>query len=175
MGDMKRIAVLGSTGSIGRATLEVIAAHPDKLRLVGIAARSRIGDLAAQAAQFAVPLVAVWEEAQAQAYAAQTGRRDLLVGPAGLLELATHPDVDVLVVASPPSASNVFSRVNCRMKMITIVAGQKMSHTQLIAVAPDPSTGVGRRPGSTSERQATRHVKITPSVTLSGRCTRIPR
>jgi len=97
---MKRVAVLGSTGSIGRSTLEVIASHPEKLQLVGVATRAQIERLAAQVAQWDPPLVAVWEEASAQEFARQTGRRDVLVGPEGLLRLATHPDVDVVVVAT---------------------------------------------------------------------------
>ena len=97
---MKRVAVLGSTGSIGRSTLEVIASHPEKLQLVGVATRAQIERLAAQVAQWDPPLVAVWEEASAQEFARRTGRRDVLVGSEGLLRLATHPDVDIVVVAT---------------------------------------------------------------------------
>ena len=97
---MKRIAVLGSTGSIGRNTLDVIASHPDKLRLIGVAGRSRTDLMAEQLAQCAPPLVAMWGEDKAQELSRLTGRRDLLVGPEGLVRLATHPDVDILVVAT---------------------------------------------------------------------------
>ena len=97
---MRRVAVLGSTGSIGRSTLDVIASHPDRLQLVGVAARSRIEALSRQLAQFAPPLVAVFEEEHARELSRLTGRGDVLVGPEGLIRLATHPDVDVVVVAS---------------------------------------------------------------------------
>ena len=97
---MKRVAVLGSTGSIGRSTLEVIARHPDRLQLVGIAARGRADLLARQVAQAQPPLVAVWEEPRARELAALTGRGDVLAGQEGLIALATHPDVDVVVVAT---------------------------------------------------------------------------
>ncbi|MBI2174348.1 MAG: 1-deoxy-D-xylulose-5-phosphate reductoisomerase, partial [Candidatus Omnitrophica bacterium] len=49
---MKRIAILGSTGSIGRSTLEVIASHPDRLELIGVAAHSRIESLSEQITQY---------------------------------------------------------------------------------------------------------------------------
>jgi len=97
---MRRIAVIGSTGSIGQQTLDVIAAHPDKLQLVGIAARSRTDRLAAQLARLAPPLVSVWDEEKARALARTSGRRDILAGPEGLLAVAADPRVDVLVMAS---------------------------------------------------------------------------
>ena len=97
---MKRIAVLGSTGSIGRNTLEVIAGHPDRFRLMGVAARSRIDVLAQQVAAFEPPLLAVWEEQKAVECARITGRHDILFGSDGLIHLATHPDVDLVVIAT---------------------------------------------------------------------------
>ncbi|MDP3722218.1 MAG: 1-deoxy-D-xylulose-5-phosphate reductoisomerase [Candidatus Omnitrophota bacterium] len=100
---MRRVAVLGSTGSIGRSTLEVIAGHPDRLRLVGIAARSRIDLLAEQARAFRPTLAAVWEEEGAQELRRMTGSLTVGVGPEGLTWLATHPDVDVVVVATSGS------------------------------------------------------------------------
>ena len=62
---MKHIAVLGSTGSIGRSTLEVIAAHPDRLRLVGIAAHSRVEVVREQIARYTPSIVAMVDEASA--------------------------------------------------------------------------------------------------------------
>lgn len=97
---MKRVAVLGSTGSIGRNTLDVIARHPDRLQLVGVAARSRVEILAQQVRQFHPPLVAVWEEDAARELARASGHRDVAVGANGLLRLATDPRVDIVVVAT---------------------------------------------------------------------------
>ena len=59
----KRVVLLGATGSIGENTLRVLAAHPDKLELVGIAARANWERLAAIAREFHVPQVSVFEEA----------------------------------------------------------------------------------------------------------------
>src|SRR3989338_766728 len=96
----KRVAVLGSSGSIGRNTLEVIASHPDRLRRGGLGVRSRIARLAEQVARFPPPLLAVWDPQQAEAFIRQTGRRDTVVGIEGLTHLATHPDVDLVVIAT---------------------------------------------------------------------------
>src|SRR3989338_10239383 len=97
---MRRVAVLGSTGSVGQQTLDVIARHPDKLQLIGVAGRSRIDVLARQVAAFHPPLACVWEAEQAKELTSVSGRRDLLTGPDGLTALATDPRVDVLVVAT---------------------------------------------------------------------------
>jgi 1-deoxy-D-xylulose-5-phosphate reductoisomerase len=97
---MKRVAVLGSTGSIGRSTLDVIARHPDQLQLIGLAAHSRTHILAQQLAQFNPPLVAVWNEEKARELSCLTGRREVFVGLEGLTQLATDPAVDIVVVAT---------------------------------------------------------------------------
>ena len=96
---MTRVAILGSTGSIGSSTLDVIARYPDRLQLVGMAARSRVDALARQWAAFRPPLVAVWDGAKAQQLA---GAIDVpvLTGVDGLTALATHPEVDLVVVAA---------------------------------------------------------------------------
>ena len=97
---MRRVAVLGSTGSIGRSTLDVIAHHPDRLRLIGAAAHSNTELLAEQVARFRPKLVAVWDETRAREFSQSTGIRDPGVGLEGLTALATDPEVDVVVVAS---------------------------------------------------------------------------
>jgi 1-deoxy-D-xylulose-5-phosphate reductoisomerase len=86
---MKRLAILGSTGSIGQSALEVVRAHPDKLRVVGLAAGSNAGRLREQAAAFGVPRTSLASE----------------TGTAGLVEIATHPDVDIVICASSGTAA----------------------------------------------------------------------
>lgn len=77
------VAVLGSTGSIGRSALAVLKRHPDRFRVVTLAANRNASELAEQAAQHAPVLVALIEK---------TGKQ-------GLIEAATHPEVDVVVNA----------------------------------------------------------------------------
>ncbi len=56
---MKRVAILGSTGSIGQSALAVVAAHPDRLRVVALAAGENVARLAEQVAQFAPDTIAM--------------------------------------------------------------------------------------------------------------------
>ncbi len=97
---MKRIAVIGSTGSIGQNTLDVIARNPERLQLVGLAARSRIDLLAKQWAQFSPPYLAVLDADKAKQLSAQITPHPVWSGTEGLVKLATHPDVDLVVVAA---------------------------------------------------------------------------
>jgi 1-deoxy-D-xylulose-5-phosphate reductoisomerase len=94
--------LLGATGSIGRSTLRVIASHPGRLELVGIAARSDWRRLAEIARDFQVRAVAIHDEG-ACAEAAKSGAfaqgTRFLPGPAGLAELAALPGADIVLVA----------------------------------------------------------------------------
>ncbi len=56
---MKRIAILGSTGSIGQSALAVVDAHPDRLRVVGLAAGENAERLAEQVARYRPAIVAM--------------------------------------------------------------------------------------------------------------------
>ncbi len=98
---MKRIAVLGSTGSIGANTLDVIASHPDRLTLVGLAAHSRIDVLYEQIARYAPRIVAVFDKENAHALRRRVaGSTTIVAGVEGCTEVATHPEVDLVVVGT---------------------------------------------------------------------------
>ncbi len=99
----KKVVLLGATGSIGENTLRVIAAHPDRLELVGIAARTNHQRLAEIARAYpSVKHVALHDES-AWAAARQEARLPagvrLLGGLDGLNELATLPEADTVLVA----------------------------------------------------------------------------
>jgi 1-deoxy-D-xylulose-5-phosphate reductoisomerase len=93
---------LGATGSIGETTLRVVAAHPDKLELVGIAARKNVTRLAQIARDFKVPHVALFDD---EAYAAARASSVFPVGTSlhgginGLSDLATLPEADLVLIA----------------------------------------------------------------------------
>jgi 1-deoxy-D-xylulose-5-phosphate reductoisomerase len=91
----KRIAVLGSTGSIGRSVLDVVARLPEAFKVVSISGSRNTRLLAEQAERFAVSRVAVGADAPA---AFRPGAR-LLRGAAALEELAADPDADLVVNA----------------------------------------------------------------------------
>lgn len=87
------IALLGSTGSIGTQTLDVIRAHPDRFRIVALAAGKQVGLLEAQVAEFEPDLVV-------GATDRRLAGKPILSTPEGLIEAATHPDVDIVVAAT---------------------------------------------------------------------------
>jgi 1-deoxy-D-xylulose-5-phosphate reductoisomerase len=99
----KRVVLLGATGSIGENALRVIAAHPDKLELAGIASRANWQKLAVVARQFNVRHAVVFDdvacrEARDNLGSFPAGTR-LTCGLAGLTELAQLPGADIVLVA----------------------------------------------------------------------------
>ncbi len=102
MAGRKRIVLLGATGSIGENALRVIAAHPDRLELVGIGARASTAKLAAIARRFGVPHVALTDPAAATAARGDNpfpAGTTLHAGPEALTTLATLPEADLVLVA----------------------------------------------------------------------------
>ena len=98
---MKRIALLGSTGSIGQNVLDVVERHPDEFRLVGLAARRNTAALVEQAARHTAALVTVTDPAAAAALdGAGLGTRVVGSGAGALVELIerTRPDLVVNAV-----------------------------------------------------------------------------
>ncbi len=98
----RRIVLLGATGSIGESTLRVIAAHRDRLELVGIAASRNHGRLAEIARQFGVRHVALHDPAAlaaARRNAAFPAGTQFQGGLAGLCELAALPEADTVLIA----------------------------------------------------------------------------
>ena len=102
MAIMKKIVLLGATGSIGENTLSVVDAHRDELALVGIAAKSRWEKLAKIAKKYGVKHVGIFDENAAKiakesgAFAAGT---HFYVGEQGLIELAALAGMDIVITA----------------------------------------------------------------------------
>jgi len=98
----KRVVLLGATGSIGESTLRVIAAHRDRLELVGIAAQRNVGRLAEIARQFGVRHVGVHDPAAfaaARTNPAFPAGTQFHAGIEGLSELAALPAADIVLIA----------------------------------------------------------------------------
>jgi 1-deoxy-D-xylulose-5-phosphate reductoisomerase len=108
---MKRIAILGSTGSIGQSALAVVAAHPDRLQVVGLSAGENIARFVEQVARFSPGAIAMaTPEAldDARAGLARAGRppaRTAASGPEGLIAVATLPDADLVLFATSGTAA----------------------------------------------------------------------
>ena len=96
----KRIALLGSTGSIGQQTLDVVRCFPEQFQIVALAARSNVELLAQQAQEFHPSLVACFADSPDVVHAAQSAFPHVVFGEQGLLDVATHPEADIVVAAT---------------------------------------------------------------------------
>src|SRR4029453_14021575 len=98
---MKRVAILGSTGSIGQSALAVVSAHPDRLRVVALAAGENIARFVGQGGAFTPDPTAMSTPRALTDARAELLRRGIAADPAalsgaeGLLAVATHPEADV--------------------------------------------------------------------------------
>ncbi|MBT9459115.1 MAG: 1-deoxy-D-xylulose-5-phosphate reductoisomerase [Burkholderiaceae bacterium] len=99
----QRVCVLGSTGSIGTNTLDVIARHPDRYEVFALSAMSRVDELFAQCVQWQ-PRYAIMPSPQAaqqlrQRLREQGSRTEVLDGAQALSDIAAHPEVDSVMAA----------------------------------------------------------------------------
>lgn len=102
----RNIVILGSTGSIGRSTLEVAAASNGQLRVLGLTAHSSCSKLLEQVSALR-PRWAVASDRQSASrfdWGTLPSETELLVGPAGIETVASHSDVDIVVTAIVGSA-----------------------------------------------------------------------
>ena len=101
---MKRISILGSTGSIGRSTLSVAESYPDRFQIVALAAGSNLESAFEQARRWRPRVISMAGEADADALRTRLkneglGESEVVHGGAGTVRVATHPDVDFVVSA----------------------------------------------------------------------------
>jgi len=106
---VRRIAILGATGSIGRSALAVVDANPGRLQVVGLAAGENAALLAVQIARYRPAAAAVSTAAALGQLMERLGAgglpKQIDSGREGLLAVATHPDVDVVLCASSGTAA----------------------------------------------------------------------
>ncbi len=118
---MKKIAILGSTGSIGTQTLDIVREQGD-IQVVAMAAGSNISLLEAQMREFKPSLVSVWDEKKASEL--RTNTKDLGIkivsGMEGLLEVSVIPDSEILVTA-------IVGMLGIRPTIAAIRAGKKIA------------------------------------------------
>lgn len=118
---MKKIAILGSTGSIGTQTLDIVREQGD-IQVVAMAAGSNISLLEAQMREFRPSLVSVWDEKKASEL--RTNTKDLGIkivsGMEGLLEVSMIPESEILVTA-------IVGMLGIRPTIAAIKAGKKIA------------------------------------------------
>ena len=118
---MKTIAILGSTGSIGTQTLEVVRANGD-VRVAAIAAGSNIQMLESQIREFGPDICGVWEEEKAKELAVRVAdtKTKIVSGMDGLMEIAVMEGYEILVTA-------VVGMIGIRPTMAAIHAGKDIA------------------------------------------------
>ena len=120
---MKYIAVLGSTGSIGTQTLEVVRANGDELSVVALAAGTSVAKMEEQVREFRPKLACMWTEEAAKELKvklADLPEIKVLCGMDGLLEIAADPSSDVVVTA-------VVGMIGIRPTIAAIEAGKDIA------------------------------------------------
>src|SRR5882672_3918783 len=142
---MKRIAILGSTGSIGQSALAVVDAHADRLQVVGLAAGENAELLAEQIARYR-PRVAALATGAAIDRLKQAGSigGTTIVGSGrdGLVAVATHPDADIVLCAS--SGTEALEAVLAAIEQRKTIA---LANKEVLVMAGELVTEAARRKG----------------------------
>lgn len=152
---MKNIVVLGSTGSVGRQTLEVVAAHPEEFKILALGCHFEIDVLRAQIALFQPQFVAVAQVAAGRKLARQLQGKKVKVfwGPDALAKIATLPAAAIVVVAVAgsvgilPTLAAIKAKKDIALatKEVMVVAGDLVNsevarnHVRLIPVDSEHS------------------------------------
>ena len=130
---MKRLAILGSTGSIGRSALSVVDAHPERLQVTALAAGDNAAVLAEQIERYRPRVAAMASSAGVDRLRAISASPIAIEsGPEGLVAAATHPDVDIVICASAGTAGleavlaaiEAGKRIALANKEVLVMAGQ---------------------------------------------------
>jgi 1-deoxy-D-xylulose-5-phosphate reductoisomerase len=142
---VKHIAILGSTGSVGRSALAVVDAHADRLCVVSLAAGENAELLASQIAKYRPRLVSMATGAALDRLRQSSPSRDVLLadtGRSGLIAAATHPDADLVLCASSGTEGleAVLAAIECGK---TIALANK----EVLVMAGGIVTGAARRRG----------------------------
>ncbi len=119
---MKRIAVLGSTGSIGTQTLEVIRSNAGELQATALAAGKNVDKMEEQIREFCPKIAGMWDEEAAKELKTRVADLDVRVvsGMEGLLEIAAMPEIDIVLTA-------VVGMIGIRPTIAAIKAGKDIA------------------------------------------------
>ena len=142
---MKKISILGSTGSIGRSALSVIEAHADRLEVVGLAAGQNVRLFEEQVRRFRPRVAAMASAANLQAAVdaiRASGSLPAGYGTEGLVAVATHPDADMVLCASSGTAA-------LEAVLAAIEAGKAiaLANKEVLVMAGSLMTDAARRRG----------------------------
>ena len=144
---MKRIAILGSTGSIGQSTLSVVESYPDRFQVATLAAGNNTDAVFEQTVRWKPRVVSVAQEADAAALRtklrnAGLGEIEVVNGAAGTVRVATHSEVDFVV-----SAIVGVSGLEATYEAVKAGKSVGLANKECLVVAGELMTAEARRPG----------------------------
>jgi 1-deoxy-D-xylulose-5-phosphate reductoisomerase len=142
---MKRIAVLGSTGSIGTGTLDVVTAHRNQFRVVGIAAHRKVELLAEQSRLFEPRWAVLGDESLRKTVSTSdfSPKTELLFGADSIERIAADPEVDIVVAA-------IVGAAGLRSTWAAVEAGKRVAiaNKETLVVAGPLVTELASRTGA---------------------------
>ena len=143
---MKRLAILGSTGSIGQSALAVVSAHPTRLTAVALAAGDNAERLAEQTRMYQPLIVGMGTPRAAERFRSAVGAvsPDVVTGEEGLIAVATHPAVDIVICASSGTAA--LSAVLAAIEAGKTIA---LANKEVLVMAGELVMAAARRTGAT--------------------------
>ncbi len=144
---MKRIAILGSTGSIGQSTLSIVESYADRFQVATLAAGKNLDSIYEQALRWKPRVISVASEAAAQKLHSrlkQAGHSDIEVvyGSPGTVRVATHPEVDFVV-----SAIVGVSGLEATYEAVKAGKSVGLANKECLVVAGELITAEARRQG----------------------------
>ena len=164
---MKNVSILGSTGSIGRAALDVVEGFPERFRVAALAAGRSIERLAGQVAKHEPLLVSVEREEdvaklRALLPAGFAGR--IVCGPAGLEEAASLPEADVVV-------AGLVGAVGLRSAHAAVLAGKRLAlaNKEALVVAGELIVSAARKSGAEIVPIDSEHSAVHQALRCGGR------
>ncbi len=169
---VKRIAILGSTGSIGRSALSVVDAHPDRLQVVALAAGENTAALADQIVKYRPRAVGVATPGALEDLSGRLSSADrpaaVTCGTDGLVAVATHPDVDVVLCASSGTAG-------LEAALAALEAGKAiaLANKEVLVMAGSLMVETARRRGvahPARRQRAQRHPPVSARTTPATKC-----
>jgi len=140
---VRRIAILGSTGSIGRQALDLIAAHPDRFAVCGLAANANVDLLATQARRFAPDIVSCGNRESLEALRSSRVAARVECGAAGLLAVAVDSGADMVLAATDGlvACEAVFAAVE---RAVDVAVANK----EIVVAAGEPLFALAKRTGA---------------------------
>jgi len=178
---MKRLAILGASGSVGESTLDVVARHPGDFRVVALGAQRNAARLAEQALRFRPAVVALADAGAARELAATLARAGaptrVVAGEEAMTEIATLPEVDYVMAAivgaaglpSTLAAARAGKRVLLANKESLVMAGPLLMRAvaeggaQLIPIDSEHNAIFQCLPHHAGARAGVRRVVLTAS------------